>query len=189
MIDILQKIVATLIGSLLVGTGINGLLVPNHLIDGGIIGIALILYYYFHLQLGVTMVILSIPICIIASLNERGYFFSSLQGLLVSSLVIDLLSPLRTLFSVSNLLGALIGGLLIGTGVALMFRYETSTGGTDLLAKVISKTTTLNIAIVIILIDGLIVVAGFALLDLESFLCSCLAIVTIGLITSFLEGH
>ncbi|MGZ4160681.1 MAG: YitT family protein [Neobacillus sp.] len=186
MIVIFQKLIATLIGSLLLGIGINGFLVPNHLIDGGIIGIALIFHYYFEFQTGMIMLILSLPICIFASINKRGYFFSSIQGLLISSLIIDLLSPLSTQFSVSHLMGALIGGILIGTGVALMLQYETSTGGTDLLAKIISKATSLDIAIVIIIIDGLIVVAGFAVLELESFLYSCLAIVIIGLTTSFL---
>ena len=188
MIVIYQKLVATLVGSLLLGIGINGFLVPNHLIDGGIIGIALILHYHFGLQTGMAMVVLSLPICLFAAMNERGYFFGSLQGLLISSLFIDFLSPLQTQFSVSGLAGSLIGGVIIGTGVALMLRYETSTGGTDLLAKIISKTTSLNIAFVIIFIDGLIVLAGLAVLELENFLYSCLAIVTIGLITSFLEG-
>src|SRR5438105_3079954 len=85
VIIIYQKLVATLVGSLLLGIGINGFLVPNHLIDGGIIGVALILHYYFGLQTGMAMVVLSLPICIFASMNERGYFFSSLQGLLISS--------------------------------------------------------------------------------------------------------
>jgi len=186
VIVILQKFVATLIGSLLLGIGVNGFLVPNHLIDGGIIGIALILHYYFEFQTGMTMFILSLPICMLSSIFYKGYFFNSLQGLLISSLFIDLLSPISSQFDVSSLEGALIGGVLIGVGVALMLRYETSTGGTDLLAKMISKTTSVNIAIVIILIDGLIVLAGFALFDLERFLCSCLAIIIIGLITSLL---
>ena len=186
MIVILQNFVATLIGSLLLGIGVNGFLVPNHLIDGGIIGIALILHYYFEFQTGMTMFILSLPICMLSSIFYKGYFFNSLQGLLISSLFIDLLSPISSQFDVSSLEGALIGGVLIGVGVALMLRYETSTGGTDLLAKMISKTTSVNIAIVIILIDGLIVLAGFALFDLERFLCSCLAIIIIGLITSLL---
>jgi uncharacterized membrane-anchored protein YitT (DUF2179 family) len=186
VIVILQKFAATLIGSLLLGIGVNGFLVPNHLIDGGIIGIALILHYYFEVQTGMTMFILSLPICMLSSIFYKGYFFNSLQGLLISSLFIDLLSPISSQFDVSSLEGALIGGVLIGVGVALMLRYETSTGGTDLLAKIISKMTSVNIAIVIILIDGLIVLAGFALFDLERFLCSCLAIVIIGLITSLL---
>ncbi|MCM3570921.1 YitT family protein [Neobacillus mesonae] len=188
MIVIFQKFLATIIGSLLVGIGVNGFLMPNHLIDGGILGIALILHYYFDFQTGITLVALSLPICIFASMNERGYLFSSLQGLLISSLFIDLLAPLRSQFSTSHLGSALIGGIIIGTGVGLMFRYKTSAGGTDLLAKIISKTFSLNIALVIIFIDGLIVLAGFTVLELDSFLYSCMAIAAVGLTISLIEG-
>jgi uncharacterized membrane-anchored protein YitT (DUF2179 family) len=189
VIVIFQKLMATIIGSLLLGIGVNGFLVPNHLIDGGILGIALILHYFFNFPTGITMVALSLPICIFASRNKRGYFFSSLQGLLVSSLFIDLLVPLRSQIFVSHLSSALIGGVIIGTGVGLMLRYNTSTGGTDLLAKIISRRFAVNIAIVIIFIDGLIVLAGFTLLELDSVLYSCVAITTVGLTTSLIVGN
>lgn len=121
-------------------------------------------------------------------MNERGYFLSSLQGLLVSSIFIDLLAPLRTQFVVSHFGGAVIGGLIIGTGVGLMLKYKTSTGGTDLLAKIISGTFSLNLALVIILIDGLIVLAGSTVLSSDSFFYSCVAISTVGLTTFLIEG-
>lgn len=185
---IFQKFLATLIGSLLLGIGVNGFLVPHHLIDGGILGIALILHYFFHFQTGMTMVALSVPICLFASINERGYFFSSLQGLLISSLFVDLLAPLRNEFSISDLGSALIGGIIIGTGVGLMLRYKSSTGGTDLLAKIISRKYSLNLAVVIIVLDGLIVLAGFTVLESDSFIYSCVAIATVGLTTFWVEG-
>jgi uncharacterized membrane-anchored protein YitT (DUF2179 family) len=189
VIVIFQKLMATLVGSLLVGIGVNGFLVPNHLIDGGILGIALILHYFFHFQTGMTMVALSVPICVFATMNEKGYFFSSLQGLLLSSLCIDLLAPLRNQFFVSPLGSALIGGVIIGMGIGLMLRYKTSTGGTDLLAKIISARFSLNLAFVIIFLDGLIVLAGFTVLELDSFLYSCVAITVVGLTTFWIEGY
>lgn len=121
-------------------------------------------------------------------LNNKEYFFSSLQGLLVSSLFIDLLAPLRFQFFIPQLASALIGGAIIGVGVGLMLRYKTSTGGTDLLAEIISETFSLNIALVIILIDGVIVLAGLALLKLDAFLYSCIAIIAMGFITSLIKG-
>lgn len=185
---IFQKFLATLIGSLLLGIGVNGFLVPHHLIDGGILGIALILHYFFHFQTGMIMVALSVPICLFASINDRGYFFSSMQGLFISSLFVDLLAPLRNEFLVSHLGSALIGGVIIGTGVGLMLRYKSSTGGTDLLAKIISRKYSLNLAAVIIVLDGLIVLAGFTVLESDSFLYSCVAITTVGLTTFLVEG-
>nr|WP_263327305.1 YitT family protein [Neobacillus sp. Marseille-Q6967] len=189
MIVIFQKLGATIIGSMLLGIGVNGFLVPHHLIDGGILGIALILHYFFHFQTGMTMIALSVPICLYATMNERGYFFSSLQGLLISSLCIDLFAPLRNEFFVSNLGSALIGGVIIGLGIGLMLRYKTSTGGTDLLAKIISGKFSLNLALVIILLDGLVVLAGFSFLELDSFLYSCMAITTVALTTFWIEGY
>ncbi|MEH7573765.1 YitT family protein, partial [Cytobacillus firmus] len=74
MIVIFQKLIATLIGSLLLGVGVNGFLVPHHLIDGGIVGIALLLHYFLKFPTGIIMVGLSIPICIFSSLNNKEYF-------------------------------------------------------------------------------------------------------------------
>ncbi|MGG3466175.1 YitT family protein [Neobacillus pocheonensis] len=186
---IFQTLMATIIGSLLVGIGVNGFLVPHHLIDGGILGIALILHYFFEFQTGLTMVILSLPICIFSTRFERGYFFSSLQGLFATSIFIDLLAPIRSQFLVSQWASALIGGVIIGIGVGLMLRYRTSTGGTDLLAKIISGIIPLNLAFIIIILDGLIILAGFTVLEGDSFLYSCMAICTVGLTTAIIEGH
>jgi uncharacterized membrane-anchored protein YitT (DUF2179 family) len=175
-------------GSMLLGIGVNGFLVPNHLIDGGILGIALILHYFFQVQTGMVMVALSLPICVYASMNERGYFFSSLQGLLISSLFIDLFAPLRDEFSVHPLGSAIIGGGIIGIGIGIMLRYKTSTGGTDLLSKIIAMRFSLNLALVIIFIDGLIVLAGFTVMETESFLYSCIAITVVGITTYLIES-
>lgn len=183
---ILHKFAAILVGSVLVGIGINGFLVPHHLLDGGIIGVSLILHYYFNLQTGLCMIILSIPLCIYAWFTVRNYFYSSFHGLMVSSFFIDYLAPLRSQFSLSILSSSLIGGLIIGVGIGLMLRYETSTGGTDLLAHIISKATSINIAIIIFAIDGIVVAVGYKALGAKSFFFSCLTILTIGIITSMI---
>ncbi|MEM5595109.1 YitT family protein [Niallia circulans] len=52
----------------------NGFLVPHHLIDGGILGIALLLHYFFKFPTGIIMVGLSIPICIFSSINKKSIF-------------------------------------------------------------------------------------------------------------------
>jgi len=174
---------------LLIGIGVNGFLVPHHLIDGGVLGIALILHYLFEFQTGITMIALSLPICLFAGISEKGYLLNNIQGLLVSSLVIDLMSPLQNQFFVSYLASALVGGTLIGLGVGLMLRYQTSTGGTDLLSKIIAKITSYHLAMVIIIMDGVIVIAGFAFLEMKQFLYSCLTIITVGLTTSFIVGR
>jgi uncharacterized membrane-anchored protein YitT (DUF2179 family) len=183
---ILHKIPVIFVGGLLLGIGINGFLVPHHLLDGGFIGIALIFHYYFQFKVGLWMIILSLPLCLYTWLYERNFFYSSLSGLLISSVIIDSLAPLKNQFHLPILMSALLGGIFIGLGTGLMLRYQTSTGGTDLLAKFISKATSLNIGIVIFIIDGLIITAGFSTLGLRTFLFSCVTILTVGVMSSLI---
>ncbi|CAK6481338.1 YitT family protein [Peribacillus castrilensis] len=186
MIFIFQKAAAILIGSLLLSIGINGFLIPHQLLDGGITGIALILHYYFDFPTGLAMFLLSIPLCIYAWIYERTFFYNSFLGLIVASIFIDWLEPLRNQFFLSIFPSMLIGGGLIGIGVGIMLRYEASTGGTDLLAQFISKAFSVNIGVVIFMIDGLIVTSALNTLELKAFLFSCLTICIIGMITSFM---
>lgn len=173
----------------MLGIGINGFLVPYHLIDGGIIGVALIFHYYFNVPAGLFMVILSIPLCIYTLLREQTYFYNSLFGLIIAAVFIDLLEPLNSQLHLPILGSALLGGIFIGLGTGLMLRYKTSTGGTDLLAQFISNASTLNIGIVIFIIDGLIVTAGLSILGFVTFIFSCITILTVGIMSSLIVGH
>jgi uncharacterized membrane-anchored protein YitT (DUF2179 family) len=186
IIFILQKISAILIGSLLLGIGINGFLVPHQLLDGGITGLALIIHYYFGFPTGLCMFLLSIPLSVYAWFRERGYFYNSFIGLIVAAVFIDWLAPLRTQFSPSVFSSVFFGGILIGVGVGLMLRYKTSTGGTDLLAQFISKAFSVNIGIVILLIDGLIVLSAYDVLGVKVLIFSTLTIFIIGFMTSLI---
>jgi uncharacterized membrane-anchored protein YitT (DUF2179 family) len=178
------KILAVLVGSMLLGIGVNGFLVPHHLLDGGMIGIGLIMHYFYGWPTGLTMIFLSIPLYLLAWILERKYFFHSLHGLLISSLFIDLFAPVERGLQLGILPSAIIGGLLVGCGIGLMLRYETSTGGTDLLAQLIQKFSSLNVGILIFLIDGLVVLSGLKVIGMEKFIYSLLTITCVGLMTS-----
>lgn len=182
----LKKIVAVLIGSIMVGVGVNGFLVPNHLIDGGMIGIGLIMKYIWGFETGLTIICLSIPLYIFAFLHFRHYFYNSLHGLLLSSFFIDILSPMRHSFQYPSLISAMIGGFFVGSGIGIMLRYDTSTGGTDLLAQFISKILSLNVGVIIFLIDGVVIIIGSKTIGLNSTLYSAITILFVGIATSLL---
>jgi uncharacterized membrane-anchored protein YitT (DUF2179 family) len=166
------------------GLGINGFLVPHHLLDGGIIGLGLILHYFYGWPTGLSMILLSIPLYVLAWFYERKYFYYSLHGLVASSLCIDFFSFFNGTFHAGILLSTMVGGLLVGAGIGLMLRYETSTGGTDLLAQLLTSKTSLNVGLLIFLIDGLIVLGGLKVIGLERFLYSFLTILFVGIMTS-----
>jgi uncharacterized membrane-anchored protein YitT (DUF2179 family) len=178
------KILAVLVGSILLGVGVNGFLVPHHLLDGGMIGIGLIIHYFYGFPTGLTMILLSIPLYVLAWILERKYFFHSLNGLLVSSFFIDLFAPVEKGIHIGIFPSAILGGILVGCGIGLMLRYETSTGGTDLLAQLVHKFFPVNVGILIFLIDGIVVLSGLKIIGMEKFIYSLLTITCVGLMTS-----
>ncbi|QSB47536.1 YitT family protein [Parageobacillus toebii] len=182
----LKKMIVTIIGSIFLAIGINVFLVPHHLLDGGIIGIGLIIKYIWHVKAGLTIILLSIPLYIMAWLYYRPFFYNSLHGLLFSSLMIDIFSVLRGIIILDPMISSVIGGGLVGIGIGIMLREETSTGGTDLLAQFIAKMTNWNVGIIIFIMDALIITVGSFVIDSTSFLYSLIVVTVVGIVTTML---
>lgn len=85
---------------ILLAIGINLFLAPYEILDGGIIGLSLILHYLFNLKIGLMVIVLSTPIFILAWFKYRRYFYNSVHGLLTSSVIIDIFKPLRYLLDI-----------------------------------------------------------------------------------------
>nr|WP_151734988.1 YitT family protein [Paenibacillus tengchongensis] len=186
----LMKLVIILAGSLLIAAATNFLLVPYKILDGGIIGIALIINYLSGTSIGLAVLLCSLPVFLIAWYKERGLFYSSVLGLIASSALIELLSPLQFYFlyyiELGSVSSAIIGGFLMGTGLGLMLRFKASTGGTDLLAKLIKRYVPLNVGLIIFLTDAVIIGTGGLLISKETFLHSLLTIFSGGVATGLL---
>lgn len=181
---IMEKMAAIIAGSLLVGVGINFFLIPYHLLDGGMIGIGLIIHYFLGLPTGLGVILSSIPLYIYAWYYEKKLFLNSLHGLLFSSLCIDIFSEAVIDWNLPIYISAIIGGGLIGLGVGLMLRYGTSTGGTDMLAQIISRKSGLNAGVLIFFIDGCVLLFGLSVVDWAVFFYSFLTIIAVATLTS-----
>jgi uncharacterized membrane-anchored protein YitT (DUF2179 family) len=172
-------------GCILLSLGINGFLIPNKVLDGGVIGLGLICNYLWGFEAGLSILLMSIPIFALAWFKDRGYFFSSLHGLLLSSILIDILNPISGILpQIDPAIGSIAGGVLVGLGIGIMLRYGTSTGGTDLLAQFIADLSGINVGIVILLIDCLVISIGGMLISGDTFMLSIIAVLTVGLVTS-----
>lgn len=176
-----------LLGSLLIAAGTNFFLVPYKILDGGVIGIALIINYMSGAKIGLAIVLCSLPIFLLAWLKERDIFYNSVLGLLTSSFFIEVLGPLQYHFlyyiELGSISSAILGGFLMGSGFGIMLRFKASTGGTDLLAKFMKRYIPLNVGVIIFLTDFLIIGAGGLLISKETFLHSILTIFSGGVAT------
>jgi len=183
---LIEKIAAIFVGSLLIGIGVNGFLVPHHLLDGGLIGIGLIFHYHYHIPTGLTMIILSIPLYILVWFYNKNYFMYGIVGFLISSCSIDVFSFLRHTFSTEIVISSIIGGSIIGIGIGLMLRFETSTGGTDLLAQILSNFLSIHTGIIILFIDGLVLLSGYNIVGYYTLIASFITIICVAFFTTLL---
>ena len=137
------KAVLILTGALVAGLGINMFLEPMGIAPGGISGIAVVISYIFRgkLPAGVLTFILNLPLFIIGyKYIGRQFILKSVIGTALFSFMLDLTSSFGNLLKGDNkLLYALWGGAAIGCGFGMIFRGGASTGGTDIIARLMQK--------------------------------------------------
>lgn len=180
-----QKLKTMILGSVFLGVGVNAFLVPHRLLDGGMIGLGLIVHYISGIATGLAVIILSLPIFLIAYINFRAYFLYGVIGMLISSFSIDLLAPMYrfNLFSIG--ISSILGGIFVGIGIGMMLKQGISTGGMDLLALLLAKIIHINVGLIIFIFDFAIVVLGSYLLGSSRFHYTFLTIAIVFLSTTF----
>lgn len=156
--QLIQDILLILIGTYLVSFGINFFLLPLKLTTGGVSGIGTIFYYLFNIPLGITTIILNIPLFFI-SLKKLGINASikTIFSTIILSIFLDVFKY-ENLEMTDLFTSAIFGGLVMGTGLSLVFKAGASTGGSDLLAQIIYKSFSVqSLSQVLLIIEILII--------------------------------
>lgn len=181
----LKRILKTLFEYFMVGVGcvfmavsFNIFCKPHLLAPGGFSGVAAILYYLFGLPVGAVTFILCLPWFGVL-LKESGWkaTLKSIYGTSMYSLAMDL--SVNIPYSVDDIfLACVFGGICFGLSIGLVFTFKGTTGGTDLVAKVLhDKFTSISSGMWLLIIDGAIVfLGGFALGNIEISLYSAITV-------------
>jgi len=132
---------------------------PGKIAPGGLTGVAMILKHLWGWDIGITSLMLNVPLFIIGyKAMGRLFAFRSLVATVLFSLMIDLL-PLQEI-PVEPMLGTLYGGILLGIGLGFILRGGATTGGTDMAARMVHKYLPfLSVGMFLFLIDCVVVVA------------------------------
>ena len=185
------EIIGTLVGAFVLAVSVSLFLLPNELSSGGFSGIATILYYLFNFPMGITIIILNIPLFIIAILKiGKKFLIKTFVGMISVSLFIDWLETWPPLTS-DKILACVYGGILAGLGTAIILRVNSSTGGSDLAGNVIKEYKPMaRTGFIITCIDFVIVVLNVIFLKkIEIGLYSAISIYLMGkIIDVFFEG-
>ena len=157
-----------LVGSFITAVAFAVFLAPNNIVPGGLSGISLILSKVSSLNTGVWMLLLNIPLFII-SFWQLGFWFTarSLISTIMISIIIDYVS--FPVIEIEKVTAALIGGAMFGTGLGFVFRSNTSTGGTDLIAKIIHvHFPALRTTALLLIVDFTVISIFAAMFDFKS---------------------
>ena len=155
----IRDVVGITIGCIIYALSFVLFVIPRDLAPGGISGLAIVLNHFFSvIPVGKTIIILNAPLFLL-SLKRlgKGFLWRSIYATVASSLLIDLLIPYTRDFSVDMLLSAIYGGVVMGIGIGIIFRFFGSTGGTDLLAQLLSERIGLSFGTTLLIIDTCII--------------------------------
>ena len=155
------------------GFGLKGFLVPAHFFDGGVTGIALILYTVFHFNLSITTFLLNLPF-IVASIYVVNRRFAIKAFIGVFLLACALMLVHNQEITKDKLLISIFGGLFIGIGSGLALRAGSVLDGTEVLALYTLRRTSLTISEIILGINIIIFSFAAVVESLEAALYSIL---------------
>lgn len=165
--DSIVEYVYVIVGAAIIAIGFNVFLLPNQVASGGVSGISTILHGLFGWNPGIVQYAFNIPLFIAGVLLlGKKFGIKSFIGTITLPFIVLLTNSWET-WTDNPLLGALFGGIVIGLGIGLVFKGNASTGGTDLLAQIITKFTGLSLGTSVLLIDGVIAISAAIVFDLE----------------------
>lgn len=155
----IRDVVGITIGCLIYALSFALFVIPQDLAPGGVSGLAIVLNHFFEpVPIGISIIILNAPLFMM-SLRRLGkaFLWRSVYATIISSLLIDLIVPYTHGFHVDMLLSAVYAGVIMGIGMGIIFRFFGSTGGTDLLAQLLSERIGLSFGTTLLIIDTIII--------------------------------
>ncbi|MFH1727767.1 MAG: YitT family protein [Pseudomonadota bacterium] len=175
-----RNYIKLIFGCLIMAVGYVLFIIPHKIVPGGAYGIAIIIHHIFKLPTGTVGLVINIPL-IIWGIKELGPKFGTktIIGLILTSFLIDFITffwgnePLTQ----DIMLSSIFGGVFIGSGLALVFRAKATTGGSDIVAQIMTKYFNIPVGQNLIIVDTIIVCIG--VVAFKDFTLALYSIITI----------
>jgi len=173
--DIATRIVMLTIGAVLMAVALEIFLVPNDVIDGGITGISIILHELTGVPLGLYLFFINLPFLFLGYKQiGKTFTLSTLYAVSVMSLSTFLLEPIAPL-TITKILAAIFGGVILGIGVGLVIRFGGSMDGTEIVAILINKKTPFSVGEVVMFFNLFILTSAGFVFEWDSAMYSLIA--------------
>ena len=181
-----------LAGSAVYAVEVNAFTAPNNIAAGGITGVATMLNYLWGTPIGLVSFLINVPI-VLWAVVDIGYKLvaKTVAAIALTSVMIDLFSRFVPAYHGDPILVALFAGLLEGLGLSLIFIRGATTGGSDLVARLLGRRLPhLSMGKLMLAVDGVVVaVSAFVFGSVENAMYACIVIfVSTKLIDAILYG-
>ncbi|MBU1635618.1 YitT family protein [bacterium] len=168
---IVFEYVGLAVGSTIMALGLVLFLIPGRIAPGGVSGIGIVLHYLFNLPVGLIMLLFNIPLFILG-LKVLGKQFGprTFFSFILVSLTTDVFDKILHLGAATEnlLLTSIFGGILLGIGLGIVFRFKGTTGGSGIIGQIIHKYSNMTIGTSILIVDVFIIsFAGLAFHDVN----------------------
>lgn len=159
----LKDVILITLGAYLISLAINMFLLPHKMSTGGASGIATILFYTFKIPMGITILLINLPLFLMSIIKlGKSFTFKTISATVLLSVFLEIFKydSVITKAPIDLLMSCIFGGIITGLGLALVLKSGASSGGSDLLANLIYRCTSIqSISQALLVIEAVIISA------------------------------
>ena len=187
-----KEVVMIMVGTSIYAFGLVYLNIANHLAEGGVSGITLILRALFGIDPAYSTLLINIPLILIGGkiLGKRSLAYTVLGTVSLSAFLwIWQRVPLQINLQHDLLIVSLLAGLIAGTGSGLVYRMGGTTGGSDIIARILEKNYGISMGRSLLVLDVIVLLASLTYIDLKRMMYTLIvSYVFSRVIDSILDG-
>ncbi|MCW4358697.1 YitT family protein [Bacillus altitudinis] len=186
----LKNIVFILIGSAIFSFGLVHFNMQNNLAEGGFTGITLLLYFLFHIDPSISNLVLNIPIFFIGwKMLGRTMFTYTIVGTVSLSVFLAIFQRFQIHMPLQHdlALAALFAGVFIGTGLGIIFKFGGTTGGVDIIARLINKHYQVAMGRTMFIFDACVITISLTYLNYKEAMYTLVAVFVAAKVIDFMQ--
>ena len=153
------KYLFIVLGSVIYAVGFQFFMFPNSIVTGGVMGVSMIINHFSSLPVGVLTIIMNVPLFIVAWRHfGLDFIIASFAGMVLSSAAVDVLALTDVVLTNDMMLASIVGGAVKGAGLGIVYYVGATTGGVDIVAKMLrERYAHINFGTIVLIIDAFII--------------------------------
>jgi len=147
-------------GSAIMAVSLAFFLIPAKIAPGGVSGLGIVLHYLFNLSVGLVMLVFNVPLFILGiKLLGRQFGPRTFFSFVLVSIITDIFDKLLHVQAATAdpLLASIFGGVVLGIGLGIVFRFKGTTGGSDIVGQIINKYSNVSVGTGILIVDFFVI--------------------------------